>query len=383
MIVANHGAPDYGSASHPKIALDNVRVFNGHRILPPSTVIIDGATIGTDARGAKHIDGNGHILLPGFIDTHCHPSTEDDLRQMTSYGITTALLQSGTSPSERAFLMNHHGLTDLRFGSVAAVVADSPSAIPPFLVENYLASPEDARAFVADQSASDWIKVLALVTPDYATITQPILDALVSAARGSGKATIVHASEYDSVHQALLASANQIHHSPIDRPADGALAQLYLAGGQAFCPTLTAMQAIVESSPSAGYNFTAAVESVTALYRGGVPILAGTDATQLPGPPFQVPFGNSMHLELELLVKAGMKELDALRAATVLPARYYGLHDRGRVEVGMRTDLVLVGCDPTKNIGCTRDIKRIWVAGVEFVAHESPALTTNGWKEEL
>ena len=230
---------------------------------------------------------------------------------------------------------------------------------------------------------SDWIKVLALVTPDYATITQPILDALVSAARGSGKSTIVHASEYDSVHQALLASANQIHHSPIDRPADGALAQLYLAGGQAFCPTLTAMQAIVESSPSAGYNFTAAVESVTALYRGGVPILAGTDATQLPGPPFQVPFGNSMHLELELLVKAGMKELDALRAATVLPARYYGLNDRGRVEVGMRTDLVLVGCDPTKNIGCTRDIKRIWVAGVEFVAHESPALTTNGWKEEL
>ncbi|KAL8784529.1 MAG: hypothetical protein Q9195_009006 [Heterodermia aff. obscurata] len=383
MIVANHGAPDHGMASHPKIALDNVRVFNGDRILPPSTVIIDGATIGTDGRGAKHIDGNGYILLPGFIDTHCHPSTEDDLRQMTKYGITTALLQSGTTPSEQAFLMNHHGLTDLRFGSEAAVVADSPDSIPPFLLKNYLASPEDAQKFVADQSASDWIKVLALVTPDYAKTTQPILDALVSAARSSGRSTIVHATEYFSVHQALLASANQIHHSPIDRPADSALAQLYLAGGQAFCPTLTAMQAIVESSPSAGYNFTASVESVTALYRGGVPILAGTDATQSPGPPFQVPFGNSMHVELELLVKAGMKELDALRAATVLPARYYGLHDRGRVEVGMRTDLVLVGCDPTKNIGCTRDIKRIWVAGVEFVAHEPSASTMNGLKEEL
>ena len=221
------------------------------------------------------------------------------------------------------------------------------------------------------------------MTPDYAERTQPILDALVSAARGSGKATIVHATEYFSVYQALLASANQIHHAPIDRPADSALAQLYLAGGQAFCPTLTAMQAIVESSPAAGYNFTAAVESVTNLYKGGVPILAGTDGTQTPGPPFQVPFGTSMHEELELLVNAGMKKLDALRSATVLPARYYGLHDRGRVEVGMRTDLVLVGCDPTKNIGCTRDIKRIWVAGVEYVVHEPAASTTNGWKEEL
>ena len=150
MLVANHGAPDQ---AHPKIALDNVRVFDGHRVLPPSTVIIDGATIGTDAKGAKHVDGNGHILLPGLIDTHCHPSTEDDLRQMTKYGITTGLLQSATSPSERAFLMNHHGLTDLRFGSTAAVVADSPSSIPPFLVENYLASPEDARRFVASQYA--------------------------------------------------------------------------------------------------------------------------------------------------------------------------------------------------------------------------------------
>ena len=412
MIVANHGAPENERASHPKIVLDNVRVFDGYRILPPSTVIIDGATIGTDAKGAKHIDGNGHILLPGFIDTHCHPSTEEDLRQMTKYGITTGLIQSGTSQSERAFLMNHHGLTDLRFGSVAAVVADSPTSIPPFLVENYLANPEAARAFVASQYArsispiinrsfqaqiaappdedeadtfkfSDWIKVLALVTPDYAGRTQPILDALVSAARGSGKATIVHATEYHSVQQALLASSNQIHHAPIDRPADGALAQLYLAGGQAFCPTLIAMQAIVESSPEAGYNFTASLDSVTALYKYGVPILAGTDGTQSPGPPFQVPFGTSMHLELELLVKAGMKELDALRSATVLPARYYGLHDRGKIEVGLRTDLVLVGCDPTRNIGCTRDIRRIWAAGVEFVAHESPALTTNGWKEEL
>ena len=229
---------------------------------------------------------------------------------------------------------------------------------------------------------SDWIKILAM-TPYHADVTQPILNALTTAARGSGKSTVVHAADYDSVHQALLASANQIHHAPVDRPADGSLAHLYLVGGQAFCPTLTAMQAIVESSPEVGYNFSAAVESVTNLYRAGVPILAGTDGSVLPGPPFQVPFGNSMHEELELLVKAGMSDLDVLKAATVLPARYYGLKDRGRVEVGMRTDLVLVGCDPTRNIGCTRDIRRIWVAGREYVGDERTTLMMNGSKDEL
>ena len=153
MIVGTHATRDHGGASHRKIAIHNVRVFNGDRILSPRTVIIDGAVIGVNPIGAKHIDGKGQFLLPGLIDTHCHPSTEDDLRELTSYGVTTAFIQSGTSLSERASLMNHHGLTDLRFASDAAVVANSASAIPPFLVKNWITSEEDARIFVANHSA--------------------------------------------------------------------------------------------------------------------------------------------------------------------------------------------------------------------------------------
>jgi hypothetical protein len=36
-----------------KTALVNVRVFDGHRLTDPGTVVIDGAVIGTDPTGAR------------------------------------------------------------------------------------------------------------------------------------------------------------------------------------------------------------------------------------------------------------------------------------------------------------------------------------------
>jgi imidazolonepropionase-like amidohydrolase len=57
--------------------------------------------------------------------------------------------------------------------------------------------------------------------------------------------------------------------------------------------------------------------------------------------------------------------VDALRAATVLPARYFGLPDRGAVEPGLRADLVLVAGDPVTDISATRRIERIWCGGTE------------------
>lgn len=161
-IAANNAARDHRRTGPRKIALDNVRVFNGKRILPPSTIIIDGAVIGTDAQGAKHIDGKGHILLPGLIDTHCHPMTVDDLQELSSYGVTTAFLQSGISQAMHASLTNHSGLTDLRFASPAAAVANASSAVPPFVAKSYIPSPADAQPFVANQSTRSVIPTSTL-----------------------------------------------------------------------------------------------------------------------------------------------------------------------------------------------------------------------------
>lgn len=70
-----------------------------------------------------------------------------------------------------------------------------------------------------------------------------------------------------------------------------------------------------------------------------------------------------MHGELELLVRAGLSPVQALRAATSLPARRFGLHDRGRIAPGLQADLLLVEGDPTQEITATLSIAGIWRRG--------------------
>ena len=112
-------------------------------------------------------------------------------------------------------------------------------------------------------------------------------------------------------------------------------------------------------------NFTAALATVAALHRAGVDVLAGTDAATLSVPG--VANGASLHEELRMLVlAAGFSPTEALRAATALPARRFGLTDRGRIRAGLRADLVLVDGDPTVTIGDTLSVRAVWRQGTQL-----------------
>ena len=89
--------------------------------------------------------------------------------------------------------------------------------------------------------------------------------------------------------------------------------------------------------------------------------------TERPVVPATIPHGESLHDELRLLVEAGLSTVDALRAATSLSAKHFGLHDRGVVAPGRRADLVLLTADPTEDIQNTRKIKQVWCGGIPCI----------------
>jgi imidazolonepropionase-like amidohydrolase len=94
------------------------------------------------------------------------------------------------------------------------------------------------------------------------------------------------------------------------------------------------------------------------LHRAGVPLLAGTDASD---EPWVIP-GASLHDELALFVEAGRSPLEALRTATSAPARYRG-ETGPLLAPGRRADLVLLANDPTENIGALRHIEAVVLRG--------------------
>src|SRR6185369_12648696 len=101
------------------------------------------------------------------------------------------------------------------------------------------------------------------------------------------------------------------------------------------------------------------LQIVGAMNKAGVPILAGTDT----GNPFCFP-GFSLHDELELLVKAGLTPIEALRAATISPAKFMGVDDvAGTIDKGKRADLVLLDANPLEQITNTKRINSVVFSG--------------------
>jgi len=102
-------------------------------------------------------------------------------------------------------------------------------------------------------------------------------------------------------------------------------------------------------------------ELVLAAHKAGVPILAGTDCGVSNN--YVLP-GWSIHEELEALVKVGLTPAEALRTATVNPARWRGdAATEGSIEKGRRADMVLLRSNPLHHIGSTREIEAVFLSG--------------------
>ncbi|MBV9505186.1 MAG: CIA30 family protein, partial [Acidobacteriia bacterium] len=258
-----------------------------------------------------------------------------------------------------------------------------------------LTSPNLAQAFVDARikEGSDYLKIIDedgslwnLHTPH---LTKEIIAALVRAAHKDHLTTIAHIGNEPEAYEVIEAGVDGLAHLFVDRPPDPDFGQ-FLATHHAFVvPTLTVLESVsgVPSGESLindprlkPYLTSQAVGSLTKtvplklvipakldyalrtekqLLTAGVPVLAGTDA---PNPGTW--FGVSMHRELELLVWGGMSPIEALQAATSIPASIFHLNDRGRIAPGLRADLVLVQGDPCTSITDTRAIVAVWKMGV-------------------
>jgi imidazolonepropionase-like amidohydrolase len=92
-----------------------------------------------------------------------------------------------------------------------------------------------------------------------------------------------------------------------------------------------------------------------ALHRAGIPIVAGTD---------QVVPGHSLHREIELYVKAGFTPMEAIQAATIVPARVMKLDkETGTVEAGKAADLIILDANPLENISNIRTVRSVITGG--------------------
>jgi imidazolonepropionase-like amidohydrolase len=108
--------------------------------------------------------------------------------------------------------------------------------------------------------------------------------------------------------------------------------------------------------------FQTALRNLQRIFAAGIPISLGTDSGATPIRAQ----GFSEHLELELMVQAGLTPLEAIIAGTRTAATLLHINERyGTIEKGKSADFLILSGDPSNDIRKTRGIEEVWKGGVK------------------
>lgn len=219
-----------------KIAITNVRIFNGSDLSTPTTVVVEGDRIGSDVANAKIVDGQNGVLLPGLIDAHVHCTKLEELHKMARAGITTALDMGCWPPEVASSLRHQRGVTDYRSaGPPLTAPGSSHSRLRSFPEEALVVGKTQAAEFVNRRIAegSEHIKLVVDVPgPDQETI-----DAAAEEARKQGRLSVAHALTYETVQMAQKAKVDVLTHVPIDKAMTAADVQAMVDEKRSCIPT--------------------------------------------------------------------------------------------------------------------------------------------------
>jgi imidazolonepropionase-like amidohydrolase len=342
--------------------------------------------------GIQTVDMTGKTIVPGLWDMHTHVTQVEWAPVYLAAGVTTARDMG----NEFAFI------TVLR-DAIAAKRAIGPRLLLAGLVDGggpdafgvtYAATPDEAKKAVAMYQAAGFqqMKIYSLITP-------PIVEAIAVEAHRAGMTVTGHVPNGMTIVQAAAAGMDQIAHLPIRGEAGSddvtrTIAFLKERGtvidptqswnellGHAAGTPVSAFQPGIEKVPpplnrifsnagatgidaaTARARLERGLRIVKALHDAGVPVVVGTDE----GIP-----GHSVHREIELYVEAGLTPMEALQAATIVPARAMKLDgELGTIEKGKRADMAVLNANPLDNI---RNIRAVRWTISDGRVYDAPAL---------
>jgi hypothetical protein len=331
------------------------------------------------------VNGTGKFIIPGLWDMHVYLSQRDELPLYAAYGVTGVRNMGGDFDRVKGWRaeIDQHKLIGPHIESCGTPVDGFPSEDPQLPVR-VVRSPNEARAVFdrLDNQGVDFISVLPRLPRDAYFALVERARKYYSAVGGDVPATVsvleaIDARQRSIEHMSGILLACSTLEGKLREPRSLALERRDLEGFQAAemaalqtfshekADNLFQRMALYETRsvpmladfrasgcPKTLYDMLARV--VLQMARNGVAIMPGTGKHS----------GEALHEELELLVAAGLTPAQALRSATLEPAKYLNA-DRslGTVETGKIADLVLLDRDPLIDIRNTSQIVGVVVAG--------------------
>lgn len=354
--------------------------------------------------GATQVSLAGKTVIPGLINAHGHVQVERDgtlpirddllrrLEMYAAYGVTSVVsLGSGARDEVPGIELAAEQRAGRAGGARLSTSGQAAAG----------RNPEESRASVnrlADLGV-DVIKLRLNGTP--ADPDAETFRAQVEQAHARGLRTAVHVFYLKDAQMAIDAGIDVIGHSVRDQDVTPAFIASLKERDVPYVPTLTrdlsvfvyestpaffddpffargmslygeqlpalrdaAFQARVREDQNAQSIKQALVQANTnlkLLADADVTIAMGTDSGAAGAPGRWQ--GYFEHVELAMMVEAGLTPMQALVAATGNAAKAWQLEDRGTLEAGKLADFVVLDADPLADIRNTRTIDSVWMSG--------------------
>lgn len=404
--------PAYTAIMNTLIAFQNITLIDGtgRAPLPDATVgVRDGRIIyaGKSRRWQPsleediiNLDFGGKYLLPGLIDCHVHlsgsgePDSRFDAddgdmplkimsngRKNLAAGITTVRDLGGWKEFEFAV---RRSIQAEQFSGPRLVLAGRFISISESGVAHYPGmyriadGVEEVRKAVREQimHGADLVKLgvtgAVLVrdgVPGATHFNAEEIRAAVEEAAKFGRRVAAHAHGIDGIRKAVQAGVHSIEHGTYLYEGRDVIKEMARRGTY-LVPTLSAGQVMLNADTShipawivskLAETQQAAIKSLRAARRAGVPIAMGSDAAT------PLNFHGENGLELECMRKAGLKPMECLVAATSSAARALGLQAQtGSIEEGKSADLLVMDQNPLddlKRLGDKKCIRAVFLEG--------------------
>lgn len=227
-------------------------------------------------------------------------------------------------------------------------------------------SPEDSADGVTEirkrvrecvRERVDWIKTHASGSPvlkdtaDWRNYTLEEFKALVDEAHAWGKKVAVHCHGYQGAKNVIEAGVDTIEHGTALDDDD---LEAMIEKSIILVPTIYVYKIFLSMYPNRSTEGLRDMRYFRRAHERGVKIAMGTDMS------ITAPNHGDNAVELELMVKYGMTEMEAIVASTKNSAEALGLENQfGTIEKNKVADIIIVEGNPLKDIKILQDKKNI------------------------